>query len=341
MPRPSRANRTLSDLRAYARHHGLEDRLERVLALLGPDRDAVLRWARSEATRRVREGEAPAKADLSKVMYRLVAWEAAIRLVRHNYERGRLTTKTEVRQKTGLKVDMPQLYRDAGLRHPQEARNLRHNMFHEAFMALVRHLFPDTYTTIPTTGEGLTPDLLVHHRDPDWTISVEYKGYRFMSLLSESELLKVMRYQQAYGSAWLVTTTNKTVHHLYGSEASSRELVEQGIPRLRCMVSRKTYTDEQRESRGIAKKGIVHLEKHRDMDIRCAIVSAEELVESCRRGRPLRAVAVTTGLEFVDMLMAAGLRREAEDVLQVMKVPAVRLSSDTVTSLRLIDDRPR
>jgi len=238
--------------------------------------------------------------------------------------------------KTGQKVEMPVLYRDAGFRHPQEARNLRHNIFHESFLALIMHLFPDVNTSVPTTGEGLTPDLMVEHKDPDWLISVEYKAYRSLTLLSESELLKAMRYQAAYGTAWLVTTTTKSASHLYSKTLDSQELIEKGPPRLRLLYKKKAYTSEQKENRGIARKGIKHLEKQNGLHLKCKMLSVDELLESMRNGRPLKGVVITTGFEFVQMLNDAGLHEEADDVLRVMKLPTTSLHSDSVTSVRLI-----
>lgn len=307
--------------------------------LLGSDAEDVLAWAEKEARRRIDEGEVPHGTSLGKVIYEIIGEEAAIRLVQQNDARGRLTTKAEVKQKTGQKVEMPLLYREAGLRHPQEARNLRHNIFHEAFTAWVGKVFPDVETSVPKTGfgTGLTPDLMITHHNPEWTISVEYKGYRSITLLSESEMLKGMRYQAAYGTAWLITTTNKSVHDLYSGTLKSEELVKNGIPRLQMIAKRKTYTAEQRENRGIAKKGIAHLDKHRDDRFRCKLIRAEDLVASCKAGKPLKGLAITTGFEYVQMLKDVGLEKEADNVLRVMKSPTHSLHSDTVTSVRLIE----
>ncbi|MHA1936380.1 MAG: hypothetical protein ACW97A_13985, partial [Candidatus Thorarchaeota archaeon] len=189
---------------------------------------------------------------------------------------------------------------------------------------------------VPATGEGLTPDLMVHHEDPKWTISVEYKGYRSVTLLGESEVLKGMRYQAAFGSAWLVTTTTKSVRELYGRTLKSEEVIERGITRLRKISRRNVYTEEQRENRGIAKKGIRHLEKHKEDNLRCKLLSAKELLDSCKDGKPLKGLAISTGFEFVDMLTEAGFQKEAEDVLRIMKLPTHSIRSDTVTSIRLI-----
>ncbi|MFW9846162.1 MAG: hypothetical protein ACFFD6_05415, partial [Candidatus Thorarchaeota archaeon] len=274
--------------------------------------------------------------ELGKAMFSLLGHTAAINLVQQNHARGRLTTKSEVRLKTGQKVEMPVLYQEAGLRHPQEARNLRHNIFHEAFHALIMHLFPDVETSVPSTGEGLTPDLMVFHKKPDWTISVEYKGYRSITLLSESEILKGMRYQAAYGTAWLVTSTTKDVSHLYGATVTSDELIERGLVRLRAIAKRRVYTSEQKENKGIARKGISHLQKHKGIGLRCKIISAADLLESCKGNKPLKGLAITTGLEFVDMLLDAGMDKHADNVLRIMKTPARSIHSDTVTSVRLI-----
>jgi hypothetical protein len=209
-------------------------------------------------------------------------------------------------------------------------------MFHEAFHAYITHLFPNVETSVPSTGEGLTPDLMVKHKDPNWTISVEYKGYRSITLLSESEILKGMRYQAAYGTAWLVTSTTKDVSYLYGTTITSDEVIERGLARLRSIAKRRVYTSEQKENKGIARKGISHLQKHVDDGLRCKVVSATDLLESCKVGKPLKGLAVTTGLDFVDMLRDVGMDKHADNVLRVMKTPARLISSDTVTSVRLI-----
>ncbi|TFG33351.1 hypothetical protein EU527_08295 [Candidatus Thorarchaeota archaeon] len=320
----------------HVKRYTLRDKLKSILILLGSDAQQVIDWSYEEAKRRIAEDTKLRTSNLGAIAFDLMAYEAAVRLVMNNNARGRLTTKSEVRVKTGQKVEMPVLYRDAGLRHPQEARNLRHNIFHESFLALIMHLFPDVTTSVPSTGEGLTPDLMVEHKDPDWTISVEYKGYRSLTLLSESELLKAMRYQAAYGTAWLVTTTTKSSAELYGKTLNSQELIEKGLTRLKAMYKRKAYTSEQKENRGIARKGITHLEKQNDLELKCKMYSANELLESMQNGRPVKGVVITTGFEFVDMLKKAGLHDEADNVLRVMKLPTSSLHSDSVTSVRLI-----
>ncbi len=321
----------------HVKRYTLRDKLKSIINLLGPDAQEVIDWAYEEAKRRIGEDKRLKSSNLGAIAFDLMGYEAAIRLVAQNHSRGRLTTKNEVRVKTGQKVEMPVLYRDAGLRHPQEARNLRHNIFHESSLSLILHLFPDVKTWVPTTGEGLTPDLMVEHKNPDWLISVEYKGYRSLTLLSESELLKAMRYQSAYGTAWLVTTTNKSTAPLYKKYLTSQELVEKGIARLRIIYRKKAYTSEQKENRGIARKGIKHLEKHEDLELKCRLHTAEELLESMKNGKPLKGVIITTGFEFVKLLQDAGLHDKADDVLRVMKSPTTSLHSENVTSVRLIE----
>ncbi len=313
------------------------EKLKSITDLLGPDAQEVIDWAYDEAQRRIQEDSSLSNKDLGRIVYELIGTEAAIRLVTRNHARGRLTTKSEIRQRTGQTVEMPVLYRQAGLRHPQEARNLRHNLFHEAFLALILKLFPDVETSVPQTGEGLTPDLVVEHKDPNWTISVEYKGYRALTLLSESELLKAMRYKNVWGTAWLVTTTTKTVRPAYEGQIHSKQLVKEGVERLKKVYKRKAYTNEQRENRGIARKGISHLEKHKDLNLSCKLWTAEELLDSMKKGNPVKGVIITSGFELIGLLKDAGLDERADDVLRVMKTPATSLHSDTVTSVRLIE----
>jgi hypothetical protein len=320
----------------HVKRYTLNDKLKSIIGMLGKDGQQVIDWAYEEAKRRISEDKALKQSNLGGLVFDLIGYEAAVRLVKNNHSKGRLTTKNEIRVKTGQKVEMPLLYRDAGLRHPQEARNLRHNMFHEAFHSLIMLLFPDVSTSVPTTGEGLTPDLMVHHKDPNWTISVEYKGYRARTLLSESEILKAMRYQADFGTAWLVTTTPKSSISQYSKTLNAQEVIEKGLVRLKRMYRRKAYTSEQKENRGIAKKGISHLEKQKDLQLKCKLYSAEELLESMRNNKPVKGVIITTGFEFVDMLNEAGLHKEADNVLRVMKLPTTSLHSDTVTSVRLI-----
>jgi glycosyltransferase involved in cell wall biosynthesis len=325
-----------NELRNYVKKYKLNDKLHSILNLLDQDGQQIIDWAYAEANRQIAESSSIKKSDIGAIVFDLISYEAAVILIKMNHSRGRITTRVEIRAKTGQRVEMPVLYRDAGLRHPQEARNLRHNMFHEAFLRLIMHLFPDVTTSVPATGEGLTPDLMVYHKNPDWTISVEYKGYRSLTLLSESELLKAMRYQEAYGTAWLVTTTNKSVESLYGKKLNTQDIIEKGLTRLRAVYRRRAYTSEQRENRGIAKKGISHLEKHSDLSLKCGLYTVQELLESMRVGKPVKGVIVTTGFEFVEMLKEAGLEEDAEAVLRVMKLPTIALHSETVTSVRLI-----
>jgi hypothetical protein len=323
-------------LRKYVQAHNLVEKLDSIVDLLGSDAQDVVKWAESEASRRNQEGSTPDKSDLGRIMFELIGNEAAVRLVQYNESRGRLTTRSEVSQRTGQRTDMPYLYQEAGFRHPQEARNLRHNLFHQSFTALVSRIFSDVTTSVPVTGEGLTPDLMVYHKNPDWTLCVEYKGYRSMTLLSEAEIIKAMRYQQAYGSAWLVTTTMKTVQTLYGTRLSSKKLIEGGSARLERITKRKTFTDEQREIRGIAKKGLLQLEKVRGLSLQCDLISADDMIASCRQGNPIKALAITTGLELAEMLDKEGLGEQATQIRRVMKVPTDLLHSDSVTSLRLL-----
>ncbi|MHA1965722.1 MAG: hypothetical protein ACXACG_06920 [Candidatus Thorarchaeota archaeon] len=324
-------------LQKHVRKYTLKDKLRSITAILGEDAQNVIDWAYAEAKRRIAENPGEKDSDLGRIVYELIGNEAAIILVKQNHAKGRLTTKSEVKAKTGQKAEMPVLYRDAGLRHPQEARNLRHNLFHEAFLALIMHLFPDVSTSVPSTGEGLTPDLMVEHKDPDWLISVEYKGYRSITLLSESEVLKGMRYQAIYGTAWLVTSSAKSVKDIYQKTIHSKEVIELGLTRLRRIYRRRAYTSEQRENRGIARKGISHLEKQIDLDMKCKIWSAEELLKSMKAGKPVKGLIITTGIEFIELLKSAGLDEEADNVLRVMKLPTSSLHSDKVTSIRLIE----
>ncbi|MHA2386315.1 MAG: hypothetical protein ACXAEE_08920 [Candidatus Thorarchaeota archaeon] len=324
------------ELKRYVRRYNLGEKLSSIFYLLNKDAQGVVDWAYKESKRKQEGKKPPQGIELGKTMFHLLGRTAAIRLVQQNHSRGRLTTKSEVRLKTGQKMEMPVLYQEAGLRHPQEARNLRHNLFHEAFLALITHLFPNVETSVPSTGEGLTPDLMVKHKKPDWTISVEYKGYRSITLLSESEILKGMRYQAAYGTAWLVTSTTKDVSHLYGTTITSEEVIERGLARLRSIAKRRVYTSEQKENKGIARKGISHLQKHINDGLRCKVVSAADLLDSCKAGKPLKGLAVTTGLDFVDMLRDVGMDKHSDNVLRIMKTPARSIHSDTVTSVRLI-----
>lgn len=326
-----------SALKKYVRRYTLNDKFNSIFALLGEEAQNVIDWAYKEAKRRISENPKEKDSDLGRIVFDLISNEAAIILVKQNHAKGRLTTKSEVKAKTGRKVEMPVLYREAGLRHPQEARNLRHNMFHKAFHALIMHLFPDITTNVPSTGESLTPDLIVEHKDQNWLISVEYKGYRSITLLSESEVLKGMRYQAAYGTAWLVTSTTKSVKDLYRKTVNSKDVIKNGLVRLKRIYRRGAYTSEQKENRGIARKGISHLEKQSDFDLKCRFWSAEELLESMKLGKPVKGLIITTGFEFINLLKNEGLDEEADNVLRVMKLPTASLYSDKVTSVRLIE----
>ena len=322
-------------LKEHIEKYKLHRKLDSIISLLGDDSQRVIDWAQTEGKKRKTQ-KTSSGGSLGKIVFNMLGFEAAIRLVQQNYAKGRLTTKNEVRLRTGQKLEMPVLYREAGIRHPQEARNLRHNIFHNAFLALIDKLFPNVSTSVPSTGGNLSPDLIVSNQNPEWEICVEYKGYRSVTLLSESEVLKGIRYQAAYGTAWLVTTTNKTVKTELGRWISSKEIVKKGIERLDKITKRRTYTEEQKENRGIARKGIKHLKKQSDLDVRCKLISAQEIIESCIAGKPEKGLAITTGFEFIDLLKKEQLNDEANDVLRVMKTPAKMLHSDTVTSVRLI-----
>jgi hypothetical protein len=322
-------------LKEHIEKYKLQRKIDSIISLLGDDAQSVIDWAQTEGKKR-RKQKSSYGGSLGKIVFNLLGFEAAVRLVQQNYAKGRLTTKNEIRLKTGQKLEMPVLYREAGLRHPQEARNLRHNIFHNAFLALIGKLFPNVSTSVPSTGGNLSPDLLVSNQNPEWEICVEYKGYRSVTLLSESEVLKGIRYQAAYGTAWLVTTTNKTIKGELGRWISSKEIIEEGIERLGKIIKRQTYTEEQKENRGIARKGIKHLRKQGDLDVRCKLISAKEIIDSCTTGKPEKGLAITTGFEFIDLLKKEQLNDEANDVLRVMKTPAKMLHSDTVTSVRLI-----
>jgi hypothetical protein len=122
----------------------------------------------------------------------------------------------------------------------------------------------------------------------------------------------------------------------YSKILNAQDVIDKGLERLRIMYRRKAYTAEQKENRGIAKKGISHLEKQKDLQLKCKLFSAEELLESMKNNKPHKGVIITTGFEFVDMLNEAGLHQEADNVLRVMKLPAQSLHSDSVTSVRLL-----
>ncbi len=326
-------------LKKHIGRYNLHKKMGSVLSLLGDDAQQVVDWAQGEAKRRRRDMEKKGERlpTLGKMVYDLVGYEAAIRLVKRNHSRGRLTSKSEVKKRTGQSPQMPLLYRNAGLRHPQEARNLRHNLFHEAFLKLVDIMFDNVETSVPSTGQGLTPDLLIRSSNPGWEISVEYKGYRSFTLLSESEVLKAMRYQRAFGTAWLVTSSIKNVRPIYDGMLDSEELIEEGTKRLRRISKRRAYTKEQKESRAIARKGIRHLRKMKGENLKCKLVPARDIVESCKNGSPIKGLAITSGFEFVDMLRNNGLERQADDVLKVMKSPTQLLHSDKVISVKLIE----
>lgn len=324
-----------NDLRRHVKRYQLQTKLSTIFSILGEDAQSVVDWAHEEGKRSLKERKE--KTTLGAEIFDLLANEAAIRLVVMNHQRGRMITKSEIRKKTGVRMEMPVLYRQAGLRHPQEARNLRHNIFHNAFEKYILKLFPDVETHVPVTGEGLTPDLIVNHQKPDWTISVEYKGYRSITLLSESEILKGMRYQAEWGTAWLVTTTTKSVRSIYGPKLSAQEIIQKGMERLERLSKKPNYTNEQRENRGIARKGMKHLEKQNDSKLKCDLIQAEDLIESCRKGKPLSGLAITTGFEFCEMLRNEGFVEEADDVLRIMKTPTKMLTSDKVTAIRLIE----
>jgi hypothetical protein len=322
-------------LKEYVEKYKLHRKIDSIIKLLGDDAQTVIDWAQREGKKRSKQ-KGRSKKSLGKIIFNLIGFEAAIRLVQQNHAKGRLTTKNDIRRRTGQKMEMPVLYREAGLRHPQEARNLRHNIFHHAFIALIGKLFPDASTSVPSTGGNLSPDLLVSNPAPEWEICVEYKGYRSITLLSESEVLKGMRYQSAYGTAWLVTTTTKTVKSQLPRWISSKEIIENGIERLERISKRRTYTEEQKENRGIARKGIKHLKKQIDLELRCKHITVEELIESCHAGKPSEGLALTSGFEFIDLLKKHQLNEEADDVLRVMKTPARMLHSDTVPAVRLV-----
>jgi hypothetical protein len=122
----------------------------------------------------------------------------------------------------------------------------------------------------------------------------------------------------------------------YEGTLESGKLIRQGIERLERIAKRSRYTGEQKENRGIARKGITHLEKLRGANLKCKLISAEELLDSCREGKPRKALAISTGMEFIAMLRKAGFESHADNVLRIMKTPTTRLHSDTVTSVRLI-----
>jgi hypothetical protein len=126
------------------------------------------------------------------------------------------------------------------------------------------------------------------------------------------------------------------VRDVYGPILKSEDIITRGLKRLENISKRKTYTEEQRENRGIARKGMTHLQKQQGENLTCKLVTADEILESCKKGKPVKGLAISTGFEFVDMLRAAGMDKHADNVLRVMKSPTEKLHSDTVTSVRLI-----
>ncbi|MFW9920187.1 MAG: hypothetical protein ACFFED_11340, partial [Candidatus Thorarchaeota archaeon] len=83
-------------LRRYVKRYGLYEKLSSIINLLGNDAQSVFDWAEEEAKR----NDSSAK-NLGKDIFSLVGYEGAIRLVQENNRRGRITTKNEVKKRTG------------------------------------------------------------------------------------------------------------------------------------------------------------------------------------------------------------------------------------------------
>ena len=109
----SRTTTIGSALQKHVRKYTLKDKLRSISALLGEDAQNVIDWAYSEAKRRIAENPKEKESDLGRIVYELIGNEAAIVLVKQNHAKGRLTTKNEIKAKTGQKTEMPVLYREA------------------------------------------------------------------------------------------------------------------------------------------------------------------------------------------------------------------------------------
>ena len=80
-------------LRKHVRKYNLNDKLHSIMSLLGNEAQNVIDWAQEEAKLRIKKGEEK-ETNLAKVEFRLIANEAAIRLVKQNHSRGRMTIKS-------------------------------------------------------------------------------------------------------------------------------------------------------------------------------------------------------------------------------------------------------
>ncbi len=337
-------NKQKAAIKNYVQSKGLYRAFDNIVRLLGGDIDTAIQYIEEDDLEPPKDYTEPVDPydellDEGRRLFNALAYAAAVELIRKQYKQGRITAKHYIREKLGIKPDMPKIYQKAGIRHPQESRNLRHNIFHLAFLKLIKVLAPNAEFSIPQTGSGmnLTPDLIVNNKDPLWTLACEYKAYRSFFPLAESEILKGVRYANEFGSAWLISTSVKSPIFEYTDYLTVKELYTNGKIRYDLILQRKATTKDQKEIRGIAIKGVKQLEKHKNDKYKIKYIPLEELLESIKTGKLQKGLTITTGMEFIELLERYGLYKEAENILMIMKTPNEKLYYPGLISTKLID----
>ncbi len=338
------SNKQKIAIRKYVQSKNLEKKFTNILNLLGGDLDTAAQYIDIESLEPPKDYTEPIDPidellDEGRRLFRALAYVAAVELVKKQHKEGRITAKQYIKGKLGISPDMPKLYHTAGIRHPQESRNLRHNIFHIAFLKLMRILAPNADYSIPQIGSGytLTPDLIVENRDPSWLLACEYKAYRSFFPLAESEILKGARYAKEFGTAWLISTSVKSPIDEYGEYITIKDLIENGIKRYKIILQRRPETKDQKELRGIVVKGLKHLEKHKNDLIKVRNIPLEALLDSIKNGIPEKGLTITTGMKFIELLREHGLHEDAEKVLMIMKTPNEKIEAPGLISTKLID----
>ena len=329
----------------YVRSKRLDEYFVKIISILGGDWSSASQFiAEDLITKYNNEIQKNPQSNYTltyygELLYNALMKAAAIELAKKYNERGRRITKKDIKREIGYQSsDIIDIYHQAGLKHAQETRNLRHNMFHLAFLDLIRQLAPYAKFSIPQVGQGnhLTPDLMAYNENPKWILACEYKAYRSFFPLAESEILKAIRYAHEFGTAWLITTSIKSSIFEYGEYITPQELYKKGKERYKIIINRPAYTRDQKEIRGIAYKGLKQLEKHKDDRIRVKYIPLDELLEDIRNGTLKPGATITTGLEYIELLEQYGLDEEADMILKVMKKPTIY--SSTIISTKLIDE---
>ena len=207
---------------------------------------------------------------------------------------------------------MISFYREIGLAHVQEARDLREKLLTDSVMRLVKKYGYDYY--VPKTGK-LTPDIVVKAKKE---IAIELKAYRGFYVCGEMEIMQAYKYMKKYGTSWLISTSTKMKH--YRGDVQLGTIITNGIQRYRSLKGLRPRTLDDHDMRAIYIKGYRELKMLRervDPRERIHFFTTEDMDKMMRRNEFKNGIAITDGIELLGLLTRYGIL--TKDVEYVIK----------------------